>query len=288
MEFTQPITDLIRSRTSWRTYKSQPLGSREEEKIIKFIEHLGNKTPFVEFEPNARFQIFHILETDPKEKKMYGTYGFIQGANSFLVGSAKRTEFAWEHYGYLFEKIILYATDMGLGTCWLGGTFNRSVFAEKISLGNDEFLPAISPIGYPEERRIKERVIRAAIRAKKRKTWEELFFITDFSTSLSEQDAGEYALPLEMVRLGPSASNRQPWRIIKDQNTNTFHFYVVQSNDSTGKGYNKMRRLDIGIAVCHFDLTVKDLQLMGSWQWIEECPKNIANYQYTISWVHKS
>ncbi|MHA1520291.1 MAG: nitroreductase family protein [Promethearchaeota archaeon] len=286
MEFTKPITDLIKTRTSWRTYKKQQLAIKEEENIIKFMENLNNHSPFSEFEPNASFQVFHIPETDPQERRKYGTYGFIQGVKSFLVGTAKRTQFSWEHYGYLFEKIILYATDMGLGTCWLGGTFNRSVFSEKIDLGVDEIIPAISPIGYPEDRRVKEKLIRAAIRAKKRKGWNEMFFISNFSTPFSESDAGKFSIPLEMVRLGPSASNRQPWRIIKDQDTNTFHFYVLQSEKS--KGYNKMRRLDIGIAVCHFDLTVKELQLSGAWEMVDKCEQKIANYQYIISWVQKS
>ncbi len=286
MEFTKTITDLIRLRTSWRTYKPQPLTPIEEDKLIQFIESLGNESPFSEFGPKARFLFFHIPESDPKEKKKYGTYGFIQGTRSFIVGSAKRTQYAWEHYGYLFEKIILYATDMGLGTCWLGGTFSRSVFAEKISLDAEEFLPAISPIGYPEERRLKEKVIRAAIRAKKRKNWDQIFYLADFSTPLSEIEAGKFSTPLEMVRLGPSASNRQPWRIIKDKDANSFHFYVIQTKNS--KGYNKMRLLDIGIAVCHFNLTVKELQLPGSWQRIEECEQKIENYHYKISWVQKS
>ncbi|MHA1671995.1 MAG: nitroreductase family protein [Promethearchaeota archaeon] len=286
MEFTQPITELIRSRTSWRTYKPRQLDPKEEDNLIKFIENLGNESPFAKFEPKARFQIFHIPETDPKEKKRYGTYGFIQGTRSFLVGSAKRTQYAWEHYGYLFEKIILYATDMGLGTCWLGGTFSRSVFTEKLTLGTKEILPAISPIGYPEDRRLKEKVIRAAIRAKKRKNWDQIFYLGDFSTPLSDIEAGEFSVPLEMVRLGPSASNRQPWRIIRDQDKNAFHFYVIQTKIS--KGYNKMRLLDIGIAVCHFDLTVKELQMSGSWQRIEECEQKIENYHYQISWVQKS
>ncbi|MGH4140908.1 hypothetical protein [Clostridium sp.] len=56
------------------------------------------------------------------------------------------------------------------------------------------------------------------------------FFETDGLVPLNEDSAGEYVVPLEMVRLGPSASNKQPWRIIKDKNA--YHFFLCRT-----KGY---------------------------------------------------
>ena len=47
------------------------------------------------------------------------------------------------------EKAILYATGLGLGSCWLGGTFRRSRFAERISARSDEIVPAVASLGYP-------------------------------------------------------------------------------------------------------------------------------------------
>jgi len=31
-----------------------------------------------------------------------------------------------EDFGYLMEEAILFATGLGLGTCWLGGSFTKS------------------------------------------------------------------------------------------------------------------------------------------------------------------
>jgi nitroreductase len=37
-------------------------------------------------------------------------------------------------FGEVFETIILYATSLGLQTCWLGGTFQREAFARSLKL----------------------------------------------------------------------------------------------------------------------------------------------------------
>lgn len=50
--------------------------------------------------------------------------------------------------GYSLEKVILYRTSLGLGTVWLGGTFNKGNFAKAVNLKENEILPIVSPVGY--------------------------------------------------------------------------------------------------------------------------------------------
>ena len=40
------------------------------------------------------------------------------------------------------EKVILYLTDAGFGTCWLEGTFNQADFAGKINIADNKIIPA--------------------------------------------------------------------------------------------------------------------------------------------------
>ena len=54
--------------------------------------------------------------------------GIIKGAKDFLAITVKDEAFAMEAVGYQFENLVLYATDMGLGTVWLAGTFSRKDF----------------------------------------------------------------------------------------------------------------------------------------------------------------
>ncbi|MFX1363743.1 MAG: nitroreductase family protein [Promethearchaeota archaeon] len=280
MNFTKPIPEIIRERTSSRTYSGIPLDEKVKKNVIEALESLELKSPFNKQEGNIRFELINVPEFDPNEKKKLGTYGIIKGAQNFIVGAVKKFDFNREHFGYLMEKIILYATDMGLGTCWLGGTFNRSLFSTKIHKKEDEIVPAITPIGFSVKRTIKEKTIRKFIKADNRLLWDKLFFKHDFKTPLLPEETGDYRELLEMIRIGPSAGNKQPWRIIRDTERNNFNFYIVK-----GKGpYNQFPPLDIGIAVCHFDLVAKHLGINGNWVFKEPQISRTENYNYVISW----
>ena len=280
MKFNKSAIDLIKERTSWRTYDPKPLEASLRENLLKLLTLEGVKSPFNEKAGKCRFELIGMPEFDPNEKKKIGTYGVIQGAQDFIVGAVEKSEYAREHYGYLMEYLILGATDLGLGTCWLGGFFNRTLFGLKINATGNEIMPAITSIGYyPEKRRRKEVFIRKAVKADKRYPWERLFFEGDFSKPLVQEEGKKDATLIEMVRLGPSAGNKQPWRIVKDSENNTFHFYVI---DVSG-AYGAFPPIDIGIATCHWDLTAKELGMKGKW-WFNQPDIPSKGFNYKISW----
>jgi hypothetical protein len=218
---------------------------------------------------------------------MTGTYGMIKGAGSFLVGAVKRGHRDMEDFGYLFEKIILFATDLDLATCWIGLTIDRGPLADKIGLLADETIPAVTALGYPAKRRsVVETLTRSSLGASKRKPWKALFFDRAWDSPLDKSVAGRYEIPLEMLRRAPSSTNKQPWRIVRDDGA--FHFYLQRS-----PGYHMMtgaadlQRIDMGIAMCHFELTARELALDGHWtetdSWpVEPLPKRA---EYVVSWV---
>ncbi|GAG20046.1 unnamed protein product, partial [marine sediment metagenome] len=78
--------------------------------------------------------------------------------------------------------------------------------------------------------------------------------------ALPRETTGRYETLLEMVRLAPSAGNKQPWRVLKEKETEKFHFYVKSSQQ---KVYNTFITVDVGIAICHFDLTAKEVGIEG-------------------------
>ncbi|MFX1389743.1 MAG: nitroreductase family protein, partial [Promethearchaeota archaeon] len=216
MEFSKSVIKIIQERTSHRTYTGQPLEEGMKSKINFLLKDLECESPFSFYAGKVRFKLVSVPEFDPNEKKKLGTYGLIKGAQDFIVGTVKKSEYAREHFGYIMETIILAATDMGLGTCWLGGFFNRTLFSTKIDRNSDEDLPAITPIGYSDKRSIKEKAIRSFIKANKRLPWDQLFFKENLDNPVIKEEVGKYSTLLEMVRIAPSASNKQPWRIIKD------------------------------------------------------------------------
>ncbi|MFW9880795.1 MAG: nitroreductase family protein [Candidatus Thorarchaeota archaeon] len=280
MNFSKSIIEIIQERTSHRTYSGNPLEKDVREQIIKLLENRDLKSPFSEYSGKARFKLVNMPEFDSNERKILGTYGLIKGAQDFIVGAVEKSKFDREHFGYLMESRILSATDLGLGTCWLGGYFNKSLFSEKIDCKANEIVPAITPIGYYVQRTMKEKIIRSFVKAHKRFSWDRLFFNENLNTPITYVDAGKYSELLEMVRLGPSAANRQPWRIIKDSNKYIFHFYTVK----TSLRYSKFPPLDIGIAICHFDLTAKELAITGKWVFGNPQIPGTEDLLYKITW----
>lgn len=276
MEFQNSVIDLIKKRTSSRTYESKNIESETFQKLKDFINEINK-----EINIKARFSVINN-DINNKGSKKLGTYGVISGADTYIIGILDKNDNNAFEFGYFFEKIILYATDLGLQTCWLGGTFNKEDFAQNTDITENEFIPIVSPVGYKKGKaRIVETAMRASAGSNQRKPWNELFFDKDIQNPLTEKDAGSYAVLLEMVRLGPSASNKQPWRIIKDNNE--FHFLISQT-----KGYGvanfDIQLNDMGIAKCHFDFSAKELGLKGQWQKLDNI-KTPEDWEYVTTWI---
>lgn len=277
MNHNFPVEKTVKARRSVRTYENRKLSKREMDLITNFITGLSNP-----FSTDVSFRMLEKETSDNGEKM--GTYGVIKGAGNYIVASVQNGELALEALGYSFEKLVLYATSLGLGTCWLGGTFNRSAFAAAMNLKEGELFPCVSPIGYPMgKKRTMESLMRWAVKAEQRKAWNELFFKQGFSQSLTQTEAGEFAFPLEMVRLAPSAANKQPWRIVNDKAA--YHFYQTKTPKSDNLKID-IQRVDMGIAACHFHLAALEKGLSGKFEKLAE-PHIQApdNTQYIFSWI---
>ena len=279
MAYGRSVAELVRERRSYRSYLKLPVEREKMDSLRGFISDL----PSPPFGSKIRFG---IIESEYPGKRIPGTYGIIKGAQYFLAGAIDREDGSPEDYGYLFESIILKATDLGLATCWVGGTFRRSSFALKFGLHPGELMPAVSPLGYPTERRsMVDAIARKSAGSDRRRPWESIFFDGDFSRPLAQSDEKKYALPLEMLRRGPSASNKQPWRVIR--NTLGYHLFLQRT-----KGYDKiiksvdLQRLDIGIAMCHFELTARESGLAGRWEKTDVPLPSLPELTgYSVSWI---
>lgn len=272
--------EAIKHRISVRSYSDRTIEeSKKKELQAACCNHTAGP-----FGVKVRFKILDFKQLDNRELRSLGTYGFIRGAKLYILGAVKESVGAFEDLGYCLEKIILEATKLGLGTCWLGGTFRRGSFAKHISLEDDELLPAVTPVGYASrETSGAERMIRFSAGSKKRKPWNELFFTVGGNIPLTEPEAGKYREALEAVRMGPSASNRQPWRIIKD-GEGKFHLFLKENelyNRMLGK--IRLQNMDMGIAMCHFETAADHSGIAGSWI-SENDSVEFPGLQYTATW----
>ncbi|MBP1537814.1 MAG: nitroreductase family protein [Ruminococcus sp.] len=231
------IMDIIRTRKSVRTFDGMIVSPKDREKLAGFIKTIDNP-----YGIPVRFVMLGA-------KKHGLSSPVIQGEHIYITGKVPLTEHCAEAFGYSFEKLVLYAWSLGIGTTWIGGTMKREVFEREAGLSDGEIMPCVSPLGYPAKKRsVKEIGMRTAIRADKRKKAEELFFENDFSTPLHTDDV-TVLNALEAVRLAPSAVNKQPWRVVKCGNA--YHFFEKKTLDSGAVSWD-VQKVDMGIALCHF------------------------------------
>ena len=279
MKLSIPIKETIEKRHSVRTFESKALLPDDKEKIISYMKTLSN--------PFGSKVNFHITERGISDKgEKLGTYGVIKGAKTFLGVSIPKNELGLLAAGYEFENLILYAIYMGLGTVWLAATFSRDSFSNAMNIDEKDIFIAISPIGYPSSKStIQEKLMRKTMKSSSRKQWAELFYNKNFETPLTIDTAEKYATPLEMLRLAPSATNSQPWRVLKDGNI--YHFYITYK-ENISEGEAMIKQVDLGIAIAHFHQTLLEMGLDGKFEIFKQIntipPKD---FHYIISWVDK-
>jgi len=228
---------------------------------------------------------FEMIDFNLGDGVKLGTYGMIKGASSFIIGilnkgSINDNDVAVD-FGYAFEGIVLKATELGLGTCWLGGTFNSKDAKKMIALKEQEQIVMVLPFGYGDKMRAMEKISRKISKSDQRKPWEELFFNQNFNTPLSKKEAGSYEDVLDMVRRAPSAVNKQPWRILKTDNTYDFYNANASSSEKKKQKYDTSYN-DIGIAKAHFEYTAKEKGLKG--QWVKKDSNINDKFAYVCSW----
>ncbi|MBI2837541.1 MAG: nitroreductase [Acidobacteria bacterium] len=282
------VIEAARRRYSCRLYNPQPMSAQQRAELeahlcAVLMGPLG--TPL-------RFRLIAATVDDPEALRGLGTYGFIKGAQAFIVGAMPPGEKNLEDYGYEMERAILHAATLGLGTCWLGGSFTKSRFARAIATDAHEKVPAVASVGLAAEGAEHGR-LRTRMRGHSRLPWAQLFFRGSFGQPLSPEEAGQHATALEALRLAPSASNKQPWRVV--QRGKDWHFFL-QRTPGYGQGtltfmllrLADLQRVDMGIAMCHFELARQEAGGRGRWVIASsEMAVPDKRCEYAITWTEE-
>lgn len=259
---TDSALQIIRRRRSCRSYDERPLepGLRAQVEALAAGQRVGP------FGCSVRLALLDAADAQRKGAEKLGTYGVIRGAPHYVAGAVVDAPRALEDFGFVFEALILELTALDLGTCWLGGTFRRGAFAAALQAGPADVIPAVTPVGHPAARfNPADSFFRWAAGSNRRKPWAELFFDESFGRPLTQEQAGPHAEVLEMVRLGPSASNRQPWRIVRDPRRAVLHLFLQRTPGYAAAAPTDLQRVDMGIAMCHLESSARALGLTGRW-----------------------
>ena len=249
----EKYSKLIRERRSVRTFDGQKISGDVLEQLKSFTESCDNP-----YGVPIEYRFLNAKEHGLKSQVIAGT-------DEFVAVKMKRQPNFEEALGYSMEQFVLDAWSIGIGTTWIGGTMDRSAFERAMDLSEDEVMPCVSPIGRAAKRMsLKETVMRKGVGADRRKAFEELFFTDSFDQPMKEENAGSMLLPLQMVRLGPSAVNKQPWRIVVAENC--AHFYIAKAKGFENSAHGNMQKIDMGIALCHFSLGAKEAGLTAEFE----------------------
>lgn len=281
MEIKFPIEEAVTKRYSVRNYDGVRVKKEVMDEIETFIDLIVN--PF-----GNKVNFYFLDNEDINNDQKLGTYGVIKGAKQYIGTTIGFEPMALESLGYELEVLMLYLAHRDIGTCWLGGTFDRKGFAKAMDIGENEIFPAITPYGYAvSSKHLKEIATRKIIKADQRVQWDKIFFKHDFTNPLKKEEAGILQFPLEMVRLGPSASNKQPWRIVLIDNS--CHFYQHKEPNYSALFPYDIQKIDMGIAVAHFDLAVKKCGYNGKFDTKCDPKLKLPNHvEYVFTWKMES
>ena len=232
--------NIMEKRISCRSYQNQVLSQELLDKLKAFTAELNQ-------ESGLHMELIHTPEA---VLKLAGAM-FSGTVHTYLVLAGKDNALTAEQLGYYGEKFVLYATALGLGTCWVAGTYDKK--SVRTELADGEKIHSVIPVGIPsEEIPSKQKMIRSMLRKRDRSPEAFLESETAFA------DVPEWIQNgIRAVLLAPSAVNQQPVNLVYHDDR---IFMKIWKN---GHG---MRFIDMGIAKYHFELGASLTGTQGCFQ----------------------
>lgn len=131
------LMEAIEQRHSVRQYLDKPLPA-------PVIAELADAVFACNAESGLRIQL--VTGEPDAFTGMLARYGKFTGVSNYFAMVGKKASNLEEQCGYYGEKLVLLAQQMGLNTCWVGGTFNKRKTAFEVA--KDEKLVLVIAVGY--------------------------------------------------------------------------------------------------------------------------------------------
>ncbi len=208
------IPEAIDARHSVRAYRNVPVEEEKRRQLDQFAETCNQESDL---------HIF-IRYDDPEGfDSRLAHYGRFRNVQNYIVLAGKKGPDFDYRCGYYGEKIVLFAQQLGLNTCWAALTFNKRKVRELIPEG--ETLCMVISLGYGETQGA----------ARKSKTAAE---VTENGT-----DEAWFSRGIDAALKAPTAVNQQ--RFIFDFRNGETTVRV--------KGFGSLTLVDLGIVAYHFE-----------------------------------
>lgn len=216
------MREATEKRMSRRTYTKEDLNGTEIGVIKRMLDDVNRETGLT-----AEF----IEDASQAFSSIGKTYGMFKNVRSVILMKGRRDdENLREKIGYYGEKIVLDLVEMGLGTCWVAGTFDKSLF----KTADGEEAVCVITVGHVEAPTLKDRLILSRLHDKRKPLEERISFDGELPDDIR---AG-----IKSVILAPSAVNSQKPHF-------DYHGGVLSVSIPDSSSVD---RIDLGIAKYHF------------------------------------
>jgi nitroreductase len=190
----------------------------------------------------ARMELLCGTDAFARARKSYGMFSGV--TNLILLVEDTTDPHSQEKLGYYGELVVLRATSLGLGTCWIGGGIDNAY--ANLTLAANERIVCLIAIGYaPKAPRIREKFIRTATHIRKKS-------LADIYQS-NEAPPDWFIAGVTAAHKAPSAINRLP---------TLFKYTGGVATASVADMSIAAMPIDLGIAKAHFAVAAD-----GDWEW---------------------
>ncbi len=139
--------DVVKKRRSIRRYKDTSVPKESIQKVLeaaRIAPSAGHRQPWH----------FVVVRDKGTREKLAGRSKWAAEAPVMIVGLADtEASPSWcdNDVGIAFEHIVLAATDLGLGTCWMGQTRRDAEVKALLGIPDRFKVIALTPLGEPDE-----------------------------------------------------------------------------------------------------------------------------------------
>jgi len=209
------LMEAVRARHSVRQYTDEPLRAEDiaalEEEIALCNRASGLHIQLITNEPKAF-------------SGLWAHYGWLRGVTDYIALVGKDDSNLEELCGYYGERLVLKAQQLGMNTCWVGGTYRKKRAEFQIAPG--EKLCLVIAIGYGENQG----------KNRRSKTFDQVAESEDLVPDW-------FRAGVEAALLAPTAVNQQKFKLI-----------LRDGKVEARAGKGPLTRVDLGIVKCHFEV----------------------------------
>ena len=242
---TSSFVEAIDRRVSCRAFEDTPL-SADQIDMLRAAARESSADSGLLFE-------LHVPHEDGSSLALSNKV-FAGHPGAYVTCVGPNDPISLEKIGYFGQIVVLIATSLGLGSCWVAGTFDRE--KTTCAVPDGMMLHDVIPIGAPmHQTPFRQRSIRRAIRSKSKRPSK----LYAGPTTLEEAPQWIWE-GVHAIWKGPSAANRQP--VVLAQDT-----YGAPVRAMLPRRRHDVEYTDLGIAKLQFKVAATASGAHGTWDW---------------------